>query len=150
MATKKQQTESEESAKKDTFSNRKYLYAVGRRKEAVAQVRVYEKGKGVVVVNRKPLEKFFPYFEYQQIVNAPFEEIGRAGKFDVSAKVLGGGSRGQAESVRLGIARALVELDADLRKPLKAKGFLKRDPRVKERKKPGLKRARRGPQWRKR
>jgi small subunit ribosomal protein S9 len=130
--------------------NRTYIFSIGRRKEAVARVRWYAEGSGEITVNGRELKDYFPVAEQQQLVRSPMtlSQMGEQGK--VSAKVAGGGTQGQAESVRLGIARALVKQDADLRIPLKRAGYLRRDPRVKERKKYGLKRARRAPQWQKR
>jgi len=133
----------------DSFTSRKYIYAIGRRKESVAQVRIYAKGSGKVMINEKSLSEFFPSFK-QHTVLQPFEEIGKSNKYDVTVKVSGGGLTGQSDAVRLGISRCLVQEDEAMRKPLKAKGFLKRDPRAKERKKPGLHGARRAPQWKKR
>ena len=130
--------------------SRKYYFAVGRRKEAVARVRLYRNGKGEVVVNGKMLEEFFPAKLAQENILSPLKAIGLDGKTDLSVKVLGGGPRGQADSIRLGIARALLLVDENFRTTLKPKGMLKRDPRVKERKKYGLKKARRAPQWKKR
>ncbi len=129
---------------------KKYIEAIGRRKSAVARVRLFEKGKGTVIVNEKDAKEFFPVDELQAMMVEPFTAVGLEGKFDVSAKVSGGGIRGQAESVRLGIARALVERDPEMRTSLKKLGYLKRDPRSRERKKFGLKGARRAPQWSKR
>ncbi|MAF13273.1 MAG: 30S ribosomal protein S9 [Parcubacteria group bacterium] len=127
-----------------------YLFAVGRRKKAVARVRLFKKGNGEILVNDKQIKEYFPTFELREIVVEPLEKIGAIKDFNFSIKVRGGGSRGQAEAVRHGIARSLVVYDKDLRTTLKPYGFLKRDPRRKERKKPGLKRARRAPQWAKR
>lgn len=129
---------------------KKYIQTVGRRKQAVAQVRLYPAGKGEVVVNTKKLEDFFPVQTLQQSVNAPFAATGTESQFDVTVQVKGGGITGQAESVRMGIARALVEHNPELRTTLKKLGFLKRDARVKERKKYGKRGARRSPQWSKR
>jgi len=111
---------------------------------------VYPKGKGNIVINHKDLKVYFPSFEFQNIVLSPLKLAGQDSAVDVSVLVKGGGKRGQAESIRHGIARALLLLDKDYRKSLKKAGFLTRDARVKERKKPGLKRARRAPQWQKR
>lgn len=129
-----------------------YFYAVGRRKEAVAQVRLFpnQPAGGAISINGKPVVDYFPIFELQKIVLEPLKAAGQEGKIGVSVKVAGGGIRGQAEATRLGISRALVLWDASLRAQLKARGFLKRDARVKERKKYGLKGARRAPQWQKR
>lgn len=123
--------------------------AVGRRKTAAARVRVTP-GNGVVTVNGKPMDIFFPSRVSRERILAPITAIGKDGAFDISVKVAGGGSVGQAEAIRHGIARALVLWNADVQKVLRAAGFLTRDPRAKERKKFGRHRARRGHQWRKR
>lgn len=129
---------------------RTYIFAVGRRKQAVARVRWHAGQEPAITVNSRALANYFPTFELQQIVREPLVLTTLEEKGAVTVKVAGGGIQGQAEAVRLGIARALVKMDADLRLPLKRAGFLHRDPRVKERKKYGLKRARRAPQWQKR
>ncbi|MDD5290324.1 MAG: 30S ribosomal protein S9 [Patescibacteria group bacterium] len=136
--------------KEEAKEIKKFFQGLGRRKSAIARVRIYADGKGLITVNGKELEKHFPYFEYQEQIMAPLEQIGLAKKVDVSVMVKGGGSRGQAEAIELGIARALVEKDEANKPALRTAGHLSRDPRVKERKKPGLKRARRAPQWTKR
>lgn len=123
--------------------------AVGRRKTAAARVRIMP-GKGEVTINGKTLATYFPLKLWQEKVMAPIEKAGRSGQLDVSVRVLGGGTNGQAEAVRHGIARALVKWNEELKPMLRAEGFLTRDPRAKERKKPGLRKARRGHQWRKR
>ncbi|MCX6780817.1 MAG: 30S ribosomal protein S9 [Candidatus Magasanikbacteria bacterium] len=123
--------------------------AVGRRKEATARVRLSSTDK-TFVVNGKSIETYFPYKLHQALIMAPLKLTGLEGTFGVSIKVEGGGVTGQAEAVRHGIARALVELNPELRAALKAVGYLRRDPRTKERKKPGLRKARRAPQWSKR
>ena len=127
-----------------------YTMTVGRRKCAIARVRYSEKGSGLFLVNGQDISVYFPTFDMKKIVHDPFEltKFSRIG--DVSVKVIGGGKHGQAEAVRLGISRLLVKLQPDFRTSLKRAGFLTRDPRVKERKKYGLKRARRAPQWQKR
>jgi small subunit ribosomal protein S9 len=142
----------------------KYFETEGRRKTAVARIRLFtrsvtkatsEKGapdldeKGFLV-NAKPLQQYFPTFELQQTAQASLEKMKCLDKFRVSAKVKGGGLHAQAEAIRHGIARALVLFNPDFRKRLKVAGFLRRDPRMRERKKFGLKRARRAPQWQKR
>lgn len=127
-----------------------YLYAIGRRKTAIAKVRVIKNGKGTMTVNGRPAEQYFTTYELRGIIAAPLKIAGQETALDVSANVLGGGIRGQAEAVRLGISRALIELNPTFRKTLKKLGYLTRDPRAKERKKPGLKKARRAPQWSKR
>ena len=133
-----------------TVAGGAYLFALGRRKTSIARVRLIKVGKGLITVNGKPMEKYFTTYELRAIVTSPLKMTAMDTVMDVSAEVEGGGTRGQAESVRLGISRALCELNPIYRKTLKKLGFLTRDPRAKERKKPGLKRARRAPQWSKR
>lgn len=123
--------------------------AVGRRKEASARVRIAP-GTGAVTVNSKDYKDYFPVAAWQETVMAPLLVIGKEKHYDVSARVAGGGMRGQAEAVRHGMARALVAWNLDFRPVLKAHGFLTRDSRIKERKKYGRYKARRGHQWRKR
>lgn len=129
---------------------KKYHRAIGGRKEAGAQVHIFPNGKGDITVNGKPYTKYFPYFEFQQIVASPLEQVGQRDKLDVTVKVSGGGTRGQAEAARHGIALALTDLNENFRRALRKVGYMTRDPRMKERKKPGLKGARRAPQWQKR
>lgn len=123
--------------------------AVGRRKTAVARVKITT-GKGELVINGKNWNEYFSIVFWQDKVMAPLRAVGKEKDLDLSIKVVGGGVNAQAEAVRHGIARALVEWNEEFRPILKAEGFLTRDPRAKERKKPGLHRARRGHQWRKR
>jgi small subunit ribosomal protein S9 len=124
--------------------------ATGRRKEAIARVRLIP-GSGVWKINGRALEAYFPNKVHQQLVNEPFRVTDLEGRFDVIARLHGGGSSGQAGALRLGVARALNEIDADANRPtLKKAGFLTRDARVKERKKAGLKKARKAPQYSKR
>ncbi|MCF8530367.1 MAG: 30S ribosomal protein S9 [Candidatus Nanopelagicales bacterium] len=124
--------------------------ATGRRKEAVARVRLVP-GTGQWKINGRELGDYFPNKVHQQIVNEPFVSLGAIGKFDVIARLHGGGTSGQAGALRLGVARALNDIDADGNRPtLKKAGFLTRDPRAKERKKYGLKKARKAPQYSKR
>lgn len=123
--------------------------AVGRRKTAAARVRL-SAGTGEITVNDKALAVYFPLKLWQEKVVSPLVIAGREKQLNVSVRVAGGGVSGQAEAVRHGIARALVRWNADLKPALRAEGFLTRDPRAKERKKPGLHKARRGHQWRKR
>lgn len=130
--------------KKDRF-----FEGIGRRKTAVARVRVFNNGVGFSV-NDKELKFYFPSIEFQNIIKSPLEKVNLLGSLKVSVVVKGGGSRSQAEAVRHGIANALVLLNSELRKELKRAGYLTRDSRMRERKKFGLKRARRAPQWRKR
>jgi small subunit ribosomal protein S9 len=121
----------------------------GRRKEAIARVRIVP-GTGKWTINGRPLESYFPNKVHQQVVNEPFVTLGVEDQFDVIARVNGGGVTGQAGALRLGIARALQLVDPDNRPPLKKAGFLTRDARAKERKKYGLKKARKAPQYSKR
>lgn len=125
------------------------LRAVGRRKRAAARVRI-DKGTGVITVNGKPMAEYFPHFELQETILAPLKALSKEKDLDFSVKVAGGGKKGQSVAVQLGIARALLKWNEDFKKTLKSLGFLTRDPRIKERKKPGLKKARRAPQWSKR
>ncbi|MCD6219025.1 30S ribosomal protein S9 [Candidatus Calescamantes bacterium] len=124
-------------------------YGTGRRKEATARVWL-EEGKGKIKINGKSLEEYFPRLDHQKLILEPLEVTGVKGKFDVKAKVSGGGISGQAGAITLGIARALVEAEGNLKETLKKKGLLKRDPRMKERKKYGLRKARRARQYSKR
>ncbi|HAE32691.1 MAG: 30S ribosomal protein S9 [SAR202 cluster bacterium] len=127
-----------------------YTYAVGRRKTAVAQVRLYSDA-GPVVVDDRLMEEAFPYSIWQQIINEPFTVTSTQGRFRVVAKLSGGGVNGRAGALRHGIARALAEVEnGKFRGDLKRAGLLTRDARVKERKKPGLKRARKAKQYTKR
>lgn len=126
-----------------------YIEAVGRRKTATARVRIYP-GTGEIVVNDKPMEQYFGRALDRMILRQPLALAGAEATVNISVHVNGGGEGGQAGAVRLGIARALIASDANLRGPLKAAGFLTRDARAKERKKPGLKRARKAPQYTKR
>ncbi len=121
----------------------------GRRKEAIARVRIVP-GTGKWTINGRPLDAYFPNKVHQQVVNEPFVTLGLEDQFDVIARVNGGGVTGQAGALRLGIARALQLVDPDNRPPLKKAGFLTRDARAKERKKYGLKKARKAPQYSKR
>ena len=132
---------------KETDSER-YIETVGRRKTSVARVRITPASKTTFLVNDKELHVYFPIKEMQSIVEQPFAEVGE--KFKVTAHINGGGMHSQSEAFRHGIARALVEHKGELRKTLKKAGYLKRDPRAKERRKFGLKKARKAPQWSKR
>jgi len=123
--------------------------ATGRRKEAIARVRITP-GTGQWNINGRTLEDYFPNKVHQQIVNEPFENLEQIGQYDIVARVHGGGVSGQAGALRLGLARALIEADPESRPSLKKVGFLTRDARVKERKKYGLKKARKAPQYSKR
>jgi small subunit ribosomal protein S9 len=123
--------------------------ATGRRKEAVARVRLVP-GTGTFTLNGRSLEEYFPTRAHRMIVTAPLRLVGRERDLDVIARIEGGGVAGQAGALRLGIARALIELDPALRADLKREGFLTRDAREKERRKYGLKKARKAPQYSKR
>jgi len=126
-----------------------YTEAVGRRKSATARVRIYA-GEGEIIVNDLPMTEYFGREMDQMTLLQPLVTVGREGSYNVSVHVKGGGEGGQAGAARHGLSRALIELDSSLRPVLKSAGFLTRDPRVKERKKPGLKRARKAPQYTKR
>lgn len=133
-------------------NNEKYFYATGRRKSAVAKVRLYEDDKKeALLVNNKEYKDYFSNnSSLIEKVYSPFKLLKLENKFRVSAMVSGGGPNGQAEAIRLGIARALLILNEEYKKELRASEYLTRDPRKVERKKPGLKKARRAPQWKKR
>ena len=130
-------------------SAKPYFYGTGRRKKSVARVRLYP-GTGVITINGKNIDEYFGLETLKLIVNQPLEVTETIGKFDIVANVVGGGISGQAGAIRHGIARALLVADEANRPALKAAGFLTRDPRMKERKKYGLKAARRAPQFSKR
>ena len=130
-------------------SAKPYFYGTGRRKSSVARVRLYP-GTGSITINGRDVDDYFGLETLKLIMNQPFGVTGTAGKFDVVANVNGGGVSGQAGAIRHGIARALLLADAAYRPALKKAGFLTRDPRMKERKKYGLKAARRAPQFSKR
>lgn len=124
-------------------------YGTGRRKKAIARVRILP-GNGNITINKRPIEEYFSREVLRTIVRQPLVLTNTEDKYDVMVIVHGGGTTGQAGAIRHGIARALVTVDEDLRKPLKKAGYLTRDPRMKERKKYGLKKARRAPQFSKR
>jgi small subunit ribosomal protein S9 len=130
----------------------RYFEGVGRRKTSVARVRLFaSKGKDIeMIVNDKAYKDYFPTVELQSIAENAFHKSSLAGHYRVTAKLNGGGINSQAEALRHGIARALLVIDPELRKILKLEGYLKRDPRAKERRKFGLKKARKAPQWAKR
>ena len=130
-------------------SAKPYFYGTGRRKKSVARVRIYP-GSGEITINGRSIDDYFGLETLKLIVNQPFGVTGTTGKFDIVANVAGGGISGQAGAIRHGVARALLAADANYRPALKAAGFLTRDPRMKERKKYGLKAARRAPQFSKR
>jgi len=130
-------------------SAKPYFYGTGRRKKSVARVRIVP-GTGVITVNKKDIDEYFGLETLKLIINQPFETTGTVGKFDIIANVNGGGLSGQAGAIRHGLSRALVQADETFKPALQAAGFLPRDPRMKERKKDGLKGARRAPQFSKR
>ena len=131
-------------------SRNNYIQTVGRRKTATARLRMTSQGKGVFVVNSKNVENYFPYKLWRERMVQPLSQVGLDGQVDISVKVAGGGLPAQAEAIRLALARVLVLFNPDWRSTLRKMTYLTRDPREKERKKPGLKRARRAPQWQKR
>ncbi len=137
-------------AAKTTAKKKVQYWGTGRRKKAVARVRILAGGSGTITVNKRTLDDYFPLDTLKLIVNQPFVETDTVGKFDVIINVRGGGYTGQAGAIRHGISRALCNVDSTYRPALKKAGFLTRDPRMKERKKYGLKKARKAPQFSKR
>ncbi len=131
-------------------SKKKYFYGTGRRKSSVARVRVYENGTGSITINGRDINDYFGLETLKLVVNQPLVTTAMVGKVDIVVTVAGGGVSGQAGAIRHGISRALILLNPEFRAALKAAGFLTRDPRMKERKKYGLKAARRAPQFSKR
>ena len=131
------------------YESKAYYYGTGRRKQSVSRVRVYP-GTGKVTINNRDIDDYFGLDTLKTIVNQPIVLTQNEGKLDILVNVCGGGITGQAGAIRHGIARALCEMDAEYRPALKKAGFLTRDPRMKERKKYGLKSARRAPQFSKR
>ncbi|MGB9743139.1 MAG: 30S ribosomal protein S9 [Minisyncoccales bacterium] len=152
----KQKSVRKEEIKTSQAQQDLYYEGTGRRKTAVALVRLFPqkstngRPENSIIINEKPLEKYFPLKEWQDIVLAPLILMNCLNQFRISVKIKGGGVSSQAEAVRHGVSRALVLFNPDFRKKLKEAGYLKRDPRMRERKKFGLKRARRAPQWQKR
>ncbi|MBR2375539.1 MAG: 30S ribosomal protein S9 [Clostridia bacterium] len=126
------------------------FWGTGRRKKAIARVRLIPGGNGTIVINDRTFEDYFPQGTLQYIVKQPLVAVAAETKYDIFVNVIGGGYTGQAGAIRLGVARALLEAEENSRPTLKAAGFLTRDPRAKERKKYGLKKARRAPQFSKR
>ena len=131
-------------------SKKPYLYGTGRRKSSVARVHLFPNGTGAITINGRDIDDYFGLETLKLIVRQPLVATNQVGKVDVVATVTGGGVTGQAGALRHGISRALLEMDPEFRPALKAAGFLTRDPRMKERKKYGLKAARRAPQFSKR
>ncbi len=128
----------------------KYIFAVGKRKSAIAQIKLYPHGKGLIYVNGKEYKQIFPQELSQRALLEPLVLSSQKDGVNIAARVVGGGVTARAAAIRHGVAKALVIFDATYRKPLKKAGFLTRDSRIKERKKFGLKKARRAPQWSKR
>ncbi len=131
-------------------SKKPYFYGTGRRKSSVARVHVIPNGSGIITINKRDIDNYFGMETLKMIVRQPLNLTGVADKVDVEANVQGGGVSGQAGALRHGISRALLEMDPEFRSVLKSAGYLTRDPRMKERKKYGLKAARRAPQFSKR
>lgn len=131
------------------YDTKPYFYGTGRRKSSVARVRVYE-GTGKITINKRDIDDYFGLETLKLIVRQPLELTETTGKFDIVCTVTGGGVTGQAGAIRHGLSRSLLLFDPELRPALKKSGFLTRDPRMKERKKYGLKAARRAPQFSKR
>ena len=131
-------------------SKRPYHYGTGRRKASVARVRVYENGTGSITINGRDIDEYFGLETLKLLVRQPLNTTGTIGKVDIVCTVEGGGVTGQAGAIRHGVSRSLLEVNPEYRAQLKAAGFLTRDPRMKERKKYGLKAARRAPQFSKR
>ena len=146
----KAKTEKKVVKKKTKKEVSHYLEAVGRRKTAVARVRVWAKGKGEFIINGKPFKEYFPTKRLQETAAASLEAMKCLEQFKTQVLVRGGGISSQAEAIRHGTARVLVLFNPDFKKRLKKAGYLTRDSRMRERKKFGLKRARRAPQWQKR
>ena len=138
------------SAARRVLADGEYIETIGRRKTATARVRITPASKNTFAVNSKTLKTYFPTSVLQTIAKSSLVSSGIDTKFNITVLVKGGGTCAQAEAVRHGVSRALVEFDGELRKVLKKLGYLKRDPRKKERKKFGLKKARKSPQWSKR
>lgn len=147
--TVKKEKVSKPKEEKIPVSKTKYLEAVGRRKESVARVRLSQNHPGITI-NNKTLEQYFPLLFLQDKVLTPLKATNLENKFSISVKVKGGGFTGQAEAIRLGLSRCLVKFNEKLQPLLRNKGLLTRDSRAVERKKYGLKKARRAPQWQKR
>ena len=149
-SSKRKITKKTSGSKPKAVPKIKFFGAVGRRKRAVARVRLSVQKEKIFLVNEKTLEAYFPILELQAKIFSPLKETECLNKFKVSVITKGGGLQGQAEAIRHGISRALILFNPDFRKTLKKAGFLTRDSRMRERKKFGLKRARRAPQWSKR
>jgi small subunit ribosomal protein S9 len=152
VVTKKTLKNDKDIIKEETSEKSRYFYAVGKRKTSIAQVKVYPSDKNLseITINGRKLEEYFTISRLRDMIKAVPVMAGQDKKFYVSIKVVGGGINSQAEAIRLGISRAMVKFDGELKKSFRNLGFLTRDARKVERKKPGLKKARRAPQWAKR
>ncbi len=148
--TTNQESETTKAPAKKASSVQEYYYGTGKRKSAIAKVRLYKNGKGELTVNDQEGKKYFNLVKLIHVIDSPLKLTSLQKKFDISVKVSGGGVIAQADAVRHGISRALLAYDEALRIPLKKAGLLTRDSRIKERKKPGLHKARRAPQFSKR
>lgn len=131
-------------------TSRQYFYSAGKRKTSIARVKLFDDGKGDITVNGKKVRDYFPTNMHVENATAPLRLIDALKRFDIEVSLKGGGKASQSDALRHGISRALLLIDPDLRPTLKREGFLRRDARIKERKKPGLKGARRAPQFSKR
>jgi len=153
MTKTNQEKVNKEKVDLSALKNGRFVEGVGRRKTSVARVRLYQAQnpqESKIEINGRSLESYFPILNHQKVVKSPFEKLSLEGIFKTTVKVVGGGVSSQAGAVCHGIARALVKVDDSLKKKLRLFGFLTRDPRMVERKKYGLKKARRAPQWSKR
>ena len=150
MADDKMEVKTKKTTKKIPANKNVEFAGTGRRKCSIARVRIMPNGKGQFVINNKNIDEYFNLGVYKLVANQPFEITNTLGKYDVVVNVHGGGLSGQAGAIRHGIARALCKADESLKADIKKAGFLTRDARVKERKKYGLKKARKAPQFRKR
>ncbi|MDD4901155.1 MAG: 30S ribosomal protein S9 [Patescibacteria group bacterium] len=148
--TEKKSIKHESSAGDQLHFKGSYLSAIGRRKTATAQIRLYKNGNGTIIINGMKAGDYLKEIELFSIINQPLKLTGLVKDFNFAIIVSGSGKKSQAEAIRHGIARALLEINPELRPSLKVKGWITRDARKKERKKPGLKKARRAPQWAKR
>ena len=145
-----EKTEAEEVVVAEAAKGGSFIPAVGRRKTSIARVRLIKNGKGLITINGREMENYFTTYDLRDEITSPLKICGQEGAVDVSVRVQGGGIRGQAEATRHGLSRALIVLNPTFRKSLKKLGYLTRDSRKRERKKFGLKGARRAPQWSKR
>ncbi len=134
----------------DSAADQRYYYGTGKRKTSIAKVRLYLDDGGPILINNKPMDEYFNWMPWQNVVVEPLRVSDALNRFRVVARVAGGGVHSQAQAIRHGIARALLAYDGDLKPGLRSRGFITRDARIKESKKYGLKRARRAPQYTKR